>query len=480
MFATSLRQLRFAWSMTSGRPFRLKGLVGLVADLRTTVAEFGTLGQGATAVFAEPDPQIAREMAERHVARAIRQAVRGTNYYGLRFTQREFMSKEITLESLAEIEPTSATVFKQHPEAFVWENAKPELLAYTSGTTGVPTPIWFSRYELEVMAASQAMGLIVNGLRPEHVFVMCARSQSISQMIYERAVGMAGAAYAMVRAIDPDAMLDRLTTSLHMTGKMSKVTHMIASPAYLGLLVQCAERRGFNSHDFGLTAVHVGGDLLTDALRERAEEIFGAAVVEGYTATEIMPIGGEVCEQQHLHIPTTQGYVEVLDPTTGQLATPGMLGVLTVTPYPHYRDTTRLLRYSTGDLVRVLPAGPPLTCRLAEIPATSRVLDRMPSLQRDLQLTARDIVDLLQSERGLPLPTRYCVDNGDPIKPVLHVVAEKANRRLLARLEQAAADRGLPIDGIILVDREDDLHTKPGTPPKDVATPPAGPVLAEA
>jgi phenylacetate-CoA ligase len=180
--------------------------------------------------------------------------------------------------------------------------------------------------------------------------------------------------------------------------------------------------------------------------------MFRAPVLDGYSMTEIFPVSGQVCGQGHLHIPTDQGHVEVLDPETFQPAAPGAHGVLVVTPYTMYRDTTLLLRYVTGDIVRVLPESETPACELAAVPATSRVLGRLsPS-----SLTTRDVLDLLQAEHEIPLPTRYALEE-TPSGPVLHAVTGKVSRALLSRLEERAADLKLPLRGIELVDDPADL-----------------------
>lgn len=455
MFATGVRQGRFAWSILTGRRFHPATLEALVRDLRATIAEFGSPGAGAAEVVTGAAAEARSEISGRHIARAVTQARTGTSYYRNLLSGIDFDTSGP--KSLTSVAPTPKSALRADPAAFVWNRSRPELLVETTGTTGTPTSLWYSRYELAVMAATSAMALMVHGgLRPEHTWVSCVRSRSLAQRIQERAVGMTGASYALLGIVDPAVVLDRLTTPLGLAGKSPKVTHMITTASFLGALVQRAERTGLRSNDFGLAEIHLGGEILTDALAERARNTFGADIIDGYSATEIMPVAGTACAQGHLHIPEDQGYVEVLLPGSDRPAPPGSLGVLTVTPYPHYRDTTRLLRYRTGDLVRTLPADEHLTCPLAALPATSRIVGREQSVRFDPALTTRDLLETLQSEPGLPLPTRYALGD-DAGRPVVHVVADQRTRPLLTRLEQRIADRGLPLHGIVLVNDPDEL-----------------------
>jgi phenylacetate-coenzyme A ligase PaaK-like adenylate-forming protein len=446
VFATAVRQMSFAWSMLSGREFRVTDLAGLVDDLQATLEEFGTPGEGAGEMFSAPDPQMQRDLTMRRLRRTIRSAARDVPYYRAWFDANGVDAATVTLDSLAVVEPTPKAALRGLPAAFVSDRARPALAATTTGTTGTPTLVWFSRYDLEVISTLNAFSLmLIGGLRANHVWANCISSRSMAQILMERSVPMTGAAFLPVGVVDPCDALDRLAMPLRIPGKETKVTHLNATASYLGLLVQEAERQGRNARDFGLKEIRSGGEVLTDALRARAEETLGGLVVDGYSMTEIVPVAGQVCSQGHLHIPSDQGHVEVLDPVSHLPAAPGTVGVLTVTPYLVYRNTTMLLRYLTGDLVRVLETKG-LDCEMAGIPATSRILGRMTAGA----VTTRDLLDLLQAERALPLPSRYALDE-TARGSVLHVVAGRVSRSLLARLEERAAALALPLHGIVLV-----------------------------
>lgn len=454
MFVTGLRQMRFAWSALSGRPQRVSDVVALVDDTRATLAKFGTPGAGASDLLAPPpDPELQTDLANRRVRATIRRAAREVPYYRWWFDAHGLDPDAVTATTLAAIRPTPKDALCGMPGAFVANTAEPALAAQTTGTTGTPTMVWFSHREMEVFAGLSALALmLVNGLRSHHVWANCISSRSIAQPIMTRAVGMTGAAFLPLGLIHPGQALDRIATPVHLPGKEPRVTHLNTPPSYLAALVQEAERNGWSPADFGLEAIHVGGEVLTKALVRRAEEIFGAPVIDGYSMTEIMPVAGQHCARGHLHVAADQGYVEVLDPDSHMPAAPGAVGVLTVTPYLMYRQTTMLLRYSTGDLVRVLPDDKELDCELAGVPATSPILGK----QTTSALTTRDLLEVLQAERQLPLPTRYALTD-TAAGTMLHVFAGTANRSLLTRLEARVADAALPLAGIVLAEDATEL-----------------------
>ncbi|MFF4196689.1 phenylacetate--CoA ligase family protein [Nonomuraea sp. NPDC001831] len=447
MFGTAVRQLGYAWSMMSGRRFRLRDVHTLVDDMRETLETFGSPGEGADDLIAGNDPELQEDLARRRLRRTVAHAAAESPYYRRWFAEHGVDPASITPQTLSSIAPTSKADLRGRPAAFVSDRARPSVLAHTTGTTGTPTLVWFSAYEIELLSCLSALSLMMSGnVRTDDVWANASSSRSVAQILTERAVTRTGAVFAHLGTIDPAATLDRLATPLHVPGKRAQMSHLNVPASHLAALVQEAERGGWRAADFALTTIWSGGEVLTDALRERAEHAFGAEVRDGYGMTEIAPVSGRVCPDGHLHLSADQGLVEILDPETLAPAAPGEVGTIVVTPYSAFRDTTLLLRYVTGDLVQVL-AEPP-TCALAALPATSRVLGR----RSPGGLTTRDVLDLLQAEHALPLPTRYALEG-----TLLYVVAGKAEQGLLGRLEERA--HGLPLTGIVLVESAEDLPT---------------------
>lgn len=447
MFGTMVRQIRYGMALLKGGRLDPAGLRATVADLRATIEEFGEPGEEAGALLpggVDPDLEIRRTMADRRLRKTVRQAAAHVPYYHSWFRENGVDPRDITLDTLDKLPPTSKAALRGAASSFVSDDAEPVLLAQTTGTTGPPTSVWFSRYELELAAALSAMSFImVNGCRERHVVMSTISSRAtLAKLTVQQALAMVGAGFVPLGTVDPRIALDRLTERRALPGKEPQVTHLITNASYLGSLVQLVERGPLTPSDFGSLQVLVGGEVLSDPLRRRAEEALGARIIETYAMTETMPTAGIVCEAGHLHLAPEQAHIEVLDPLSHLPAAPGEVGMLVVTPYTQYRDTTLLLRYATGDLVRVLPAGEPVACSMAGMPATSRLLGRTYGA-----LTTRAILDLLQAVPDVPLPSRYALDGN-----VLHVVAGESCR---SQLEERVG--ALPLTGLVLVEDAADL-----------------------
>jgi phenylacetate-coenzyme A ligase PaaK-like adenylate-forming protein len=461
MLATGMRQIRYGVSVLTGRPFSTKGLHAIVSDLRTTLEEFGGTADAAAELLmvGDADTRTQEEVGNRRLGQAVRQAAARTAYYDRRFRESGQDPAGVTAETLADaVAVTPKSALKSALFSFVSDRSAPVMMAHTTGTTGVPAGVWFSRYELDVVTTIDALSeMLTGGLRPRHVVGNFSSSRSaLPTYDVQRTSLLVGNGCLQIGIVDPRIAVERLAAPLYLPGKERQITHMVINPSSLGAIVQEVERGAWSAADFGLERIFVGGEIMTQGLRERAREALGAPVLEAYSTTEITPVAGQVCTQDHLHVPPHHGFVEIIDPVSQRPAAAGHVGVLVVTPYPPFRDTTLLLRYDTGDLVRRLPDGEKLTCELRGAPAMSQVLGRTGTSAGPL---ARDILEVLQGERAIPLPTRYALDRADRggADGVLYFVAPHSSPALLSRLEEGFARRGAALSGLVPVAEAADL-----------------------
>ena len=466
MLDTGWRQLRYGMAMAFGLGISVSNVQRLVGDLLATRAEFGTLGRDQIQeMLGTPlDAEARRLMDARRWRNAVQQAYRGTDYYRQAIDRLGLTPDDLTLDRSRELAPTPKEALRCTPEAFLNAGAVPVLQTWTTGTTGTPTTFWFSRYELDLASALAAVSFVMSiGLGPEDVVQISISSRAVLALhTTMQATRMLGAACFVTGIIDPDETVTRLVTPVGIAGKKRLVSVVSISPSYLGMLEQAARHRGYTAGDFGLEHIICGGEILTESLRARAEETFGAEVTDNYAMTETFPLAGLVCGAGHLHAAADQGLIEVLDPRTYEPVAPGEAGMLVITPYPPYRRTMPVLRLATGDMVRRLDGEP--TCELAALPATSPVLGKAslcPGLG-NRPLYQRDVLELVESEPELPLPAHYAMS---PTAEgfALHLLAPGPDTGLGCRLLTRAAHRGLPIDLVT-------VHEEPSTmPPPEFA-----------
>ncbi|MFN8515741.1 MAG: hypothetical protein U0841_24800 [Chloroflexia bacterium] len=230
-------------------------------------------------------------------------------------------------------------------------------------------------------------------------------------------------------------------------------------PSYLGELVECGQRLDCRPADFGVERVMIGGEIVTEGLKERARALFGEVeFVETFGMTELLPLGGTRCEEGHLHFAPEHGMLEVIDPETGMAAQRGEPGAIVATPFPPFRETTILLRYDTEDMVRTL--GGELGCRLRHLPATSNLLGkrRLAVRHEDGWTFPRDVLEALEALEDVPLPARcgfWAVPGGVAVEVAVRPGGETAAVR--RAIWQTLEGRGVPVREVRLVDDPRDL-----------------------
>jgi acyl-CoA synthetase (AMP-forming)/AMP-acid ligase II len=221
--------------------------------------------------------------------------------------------------------------------------------------------------------------------------------------------------------------------------------------------VEAGLRIGYRPADFGLERIIVGGEVVTEGLKERCRRLFGPVTfLEGYAMTETIPFGGSPCSAGHLHFEASHGLLEVIDPETVKPAAVGKPGTIVATPFAPYRETTILLRYDTEDVVR--PLAPPLTCSLRNLPAaTSDLLGklRLSVRHEDGWTFPRDVLEALESIEEVPLPAR-CGFWAVPGGVAVEVVTRSGDRPVARRMiEDQLETRQVPL-------KELHLRTHPG------------------
>ncbi len=407
MFETGLRQFRLAMSMVWGSRINPRNLERLIADALKTLQEFGAPGDDVQQLLEGPfsDPVQRRDFQNRAVQRTARRLARVSPYYQKLFAAHQVDPQRITVETMPTIPVTRKQMLQEQAQDFLAHDSQPALSTRTTGTTGRPTEIWLSTYEVKLWPALAALSGVLRGeIGPEDCMQINISSRATAAVQLDVDIcRLVGARAHVLGVIPPQESLDSL-----LSGGEAAPTLLSTYPSYLAQLVKAARLRGLGPDDFRLRRIDCGGEILSSALARAAQETFGAVVNDVFGMTEILPLSGRVCNQGHLHQDLNIGLVEVIDLETGEPAAPGALGTMVITPYYPYRECMPVFRYDTRDVVRRLPDGP-LTCNLAGVPATSRILGKAEHILRTEQqvVTLRDLVEVLEALPSQPWPVRF-------------------------------------------------------------------------
>jgi phenylacetate-CoA ligase len=129
-------------------------------------------------------------------------------------------------------------------------------------------------------------------------------------------------------------------------------TVLCCTPTYALHLLEVARENHFDISDLKIhTTVHAGEPgANVPATKQRIEQGWSAKCYDHAGASEIGPYSFECQAQPNgIHIIESEYIVEVLDPATGQLVTPGQKGEMIVTNLGRWGFPA--IRYRTGDVV---------------------------------------------------------------------------------------------------------------------------------
>jgi len=219
----------------------------------------------------------------------------------------------------------------------------------SSGTTGKPTVVGYTKNDIETWAHVMARSIRASGARPgDMVHVSYG---------YGLFTGGLGAHYGAERL--------GLTVVPFGGGQTERQVQLIAdfrpdiimvTPSYMLAIADEFERQGLDPRESSLRLGIFGAEPWTNDMRSAIEQRMGIDAVDIYGLSEVMGPGvanecvetkdGPTIWEDHF-------YPEIIDPETGQVLPDGELGELVFTSLT--KEALPVIRYRTRDLTRLLP-----------------------------------------------------------------------------------------------------------------------------
>ncbi|MEU4606872.1 phenylacetate--CoA ligase PaaK [Kribbella sp. NPDC023972] len=219
----------------------------------------------------------------------------------------------------------------------------------SSGTTGRPTVVGYTRRDLDNWADLMARSIRAAGGRPGDV---CHVAYG-----YGLFTGGLGAHYGAERlgcTVVPvsGGMTERQVDLIRDFGARI----IMVTPSYFLAIVDEMEARGLDPRDTSLRIGIFGAEPWTEQMRAEVEQRTGMHAVDIYGLSEVMGPGvAQECVETKdgLHIWEDHFYPEIIDPVTGEVLPEGSVGELVFTTLT--KEAFPVLRYRTRDLTRLLP-----------------------------------------------------------------------------------------------------------------------------
>jgi len=219
----------------------------------------------------------------------------------------------------------------------------------SSGTTGKPVVVGYTKPDLEMWADLMARSIRAAGGRPG-MMVHVAYGYGL----FTGGLGAHGGAEKLGCTVVPvsGGMTERqvqLITDF-------KPDIIMVTPSYMLALLDGFQAAGIDARTCSLRYGIFGAEPWTNALRREIEGSFGLDATDIYGLSEVLGPGvAQECVETKdgLHIWEDHFYPEIIDPETGEVLPEGEKGELVFTSLS--KQAFPIIRYRTRDLTRLLP-----------------------------------------------------------------------------------------------------------------------------
>ncbi len=269
-------------------------------------------------------------------------------FYKKRFDEAGIRPERIkTLEDLREIPFTVKNDMRDNYPfgLFAVPQKKVVRIHASSGTTGKPTVVGYSRADMDIWSDLIARLAVAVGVTEEDVAQI-----SFGYGLFTGAFGLHQGLEKIGASVIP--MSSGNTEKQLMIMEDFGTTVLIATPSYALYMSELARERGLTQR-LKLRVGLFGSEGCSDEMRAKVEENFGIIATDNYGMSELMGPGvsGECAERCGLHIAEDHFYPEIIDPKTGEVLQEGETGELVITTLT--KEALPILRYRTGDITRL-------------------------------------------------------------------------------------------------------------------------------
>jgi phenylacetate-CoA ligase len=268
------------------------------------------------------------------------------------------------------------------------DREEPVRLHTSSGTTGKPKAIFFSRNDVNNSAELIARSLVMTGITRKDVF-----QNMMSYGLFTGGLVMHYGAEKVGCLVIPAGPGTSERQLMLMQDFRTTAVHIL--PSYALYFASFLEQKGINPRkDITLRKAFVGAEPHTEETRRRIEQAFGCDVYNSYGLTE-MNGPGVAFECEHkagLHLWEDNFILEIINPATGEPLPEGETGEMVLTTLK--REAMPIIRYRTRDITSIITE--PCKCG-----RTHRRLNRITGRSDDMLIIRGTNIFPQQIERVL-------------------------------------------------------------------------------
>lgn len=223
----------------------------------------------------------------------------------------------------------------------------------SSGTTGKPTVVGYTRRDIDTWAELMARSYSAAGLSSDDII-----HNAYGYGLFTGGLGAHYGAERLGASVIP--MSGGSTKKQIMLLQDFGPTAICCTPSYALYLAEAGEEMGVDMRSLNLKVGVFGAEPWSESMRSDIEEKLGIRALNIYGLSEIIGPGVAMeCQEGRngLHINEDHFIVEVIDPDTGKVLPYGETGELVFTTIT--KEAFPLIRYRTKDITRLMPE----TCR---------------------------------------------------------------------------------------------------------------------
>ena len=272
-------------------------------------------------------------------------------YERVPFYRQEIRKRGLTPDSIRSLEDirklplTSKADFRDNYPYGLFAVPRSEVVRVhaSSGTTGKPTVVGYTRGDVELWADLMARALVCGGVTPSDVV-----QNAYGYGLFTGGLGIHYGAERVGCTVIPMSGGNVKRQIMLMQDLGSTV--LCATPSFALYLGETAKEVGVDPSNLNLRVGFFGAEPWSYQMRVEIEEKLGLLALDIYGLSEVIGPGvAEECEcQAGLHIFEDHFYPEVIDPVTGEPLPDGERGELVFTTLT--KEALPVLRYRTRDI----------------------------------------------------------------------------------------------------------------------------------
>lgn len=216
----------------------------------------------------------------------------------------------------------------------------------SSGTTGKPTVVGYTKRDLEMWKNLVARIMVAGGVTAEDIVHI-----AFSYGLFTGGFGLHYGAEHIGASVIPVSSGNTKRQIMIMQDYRS--TTLVCTPSYALHIAENLNQMGFTKNNIFLKYALLGSEPWGEKIREEIENRLGVIATDNYGLSEVIGPGvsGECLCKNGLHINEDHFYPEIIDPDTCEVLPEGEKGELVLTTLT--KEAMPLIRYRTRDITRL-------------------------------------------------------------------------------------------------------------------------------